>query len=63
MTFIFSSMYMDLCVRVRAHTHTRLHFGLSDSALCAREHVFPQNGEKPPPPTLHILSWIQASRK
>lgn len=21
MTFIFSSMYMDLCVRVRAHTH------------------------------------------
>lgn len=48
---------------VRAHAHTRSHFGLSDFSLRAREHVFPQNGEKPPPPTLHILSWIQASRK
>lgn len=50
-----------LCISL--YTYTRSHFGLSDSVLCAKEHVFLQNGEKPPPPTLHILSWIQASRK
>ena len=34
MTFIFSSMYMDLCVRVRAHTHTLTFWSVRFCSLC-----------------------------